>query len=101
MCVYFDFEVNFSSTKIYHKALIDQSGIKQNQDRFLLSDVDEISDPKPKTTEQNLYFEKEVINELTNKRELVYAEVTEGRQSKETVYRASSINEVIELISKD
>jgi hypothetical protein len=97
--VNFDFEVNFSSTKIYHKALIDQSGIKQNQDRFLLSDVDEISDPRPKTTEQNLYFEREVINNLTNKRELAYAEITEGKQSKETVYRASSINDVVELIS--
>ena len=97
----FDFEVNFSPIKVFHKSLIDQSGIKQNQDKFLLSDVDEISDPKAKTTDQNLYFEREVINELTNKREIVYAEVTEGNQSKETVYRASSIDEVIALISKD
>jgi hypothetical protein len=99
--VNFDFEVNFSPIKVYHKSLIDQSGIKQNQDGFLLSDVDEISDPKAKTSNQNLYYEREVINELTNKRELVYAEVTEGKQSKETVYRASSIDEVIALISKE
>lgn len=97
----FDFEVSYSPTKIYHKSLIDQVGIKQNQDDFLLSDVEEIEDPKAKTTEQNLYFEKEVINELTNKREIVYAEVIDNKQSKETVYRASSIDDVIALISKE
>jgi hypothetical protein len=97
----FDFEVNFSPIKVFQKSLIDENGIKQNQDSFLLSNVEEIEDPKAKTTEQNLYFEREVINELTNKREIVYAEVTEGKQSKETVYRASSIDEVIALISKE
>lgn len=97
----FDFEVNFSPIKVFQKSLIDESGIKQNQDRFLLSNVDEISDPKAKTTDQNQYFEREVVNGLTNKREIVYAEVTDGKQSKETVYRASSIDEVIALISKD
>lgn len=97
----FDFEVNFSPIKVFQKSLIDENGIKQNQDRFLLSDVEEIEDPKAKTTEQNQYFEREVINSLTNKREIVYAEVTDSKQSKETVYRASSIDEVIALISKD
>jgi hypothetical protein len=99
--VSFDFDIKQSSYKIYSKTLIDQIGIKQNQDAFLLSDVEETEAPKAKTSDQNLYFEKELINGITGKRERVYAEVMDNTQSKETVYRASSIDEVLALISKE
>lgn len=97
----FDFEVKESKTKVYLKKEIETIGNKQSQDKFLLSDLNDLNDQKDKTLEENLYFEKVITNNLTNKKERVYAEILTNRESKEKVYSASNIDELINFISDE
>jgi len=99
--VTFDFEIKDSSTKSFLKKDIETIGIKQSQDKFVLSDLNDLNDQKDKTLEQNLYFEKVIQNKFTNKTETVYAEVITNRESKEKVYSASNIDELLNFISDE
>jgi len=99
--VSFDFEIKNSPIKTFLKKDINTIGIKQTQDKFILSDLNELNDQKDKTLEENLYFEKTVRNGLTNKNELIFAEVLTNKESKEKVYSATNIDELINFISDE
>jgi hypothetical protein len=99
--VSFDFDVKAVNTKVYKKETIDQIGIKQTQDKFLLSDVNTTDDKKLPSTDQTLYYEKKIYNSITKKQELVYAEITDGTQARETVYTATSIDDLVAALSSE
>lgn len=97
----FDFEIKDSKTKVYLKKEIETIGNKQAQDKFLLNNLSDPDDQKDKTLEENLYFEKVITNSLTNKKERVYAEVLRSNESKEKIYSATNIDELINFISDE
>jgi len=97
----FDFEIKDSKTKVYLKKEIETIGNKQIQDKFLLNNISDPDDQKDKTLEENLYFEKVITNSLTNKKERVYAEVLRSNESKEKIYSATNIDELINFISDE
>jgi hypothetical protein len=99
--VTFDFTIKDSNTKTYLKKEIEAIGNKQSQDKFLLSDLSDPNDQKDKTLEENLYFEKVIKNNLTKKNERIYAEVLPNRESKEKIYSASNIDDLINFISDE
>lgn len=97
----FDFEIKDSKTKVYLKKEIETIGNKQAQDKFLLNNLSDPDDQNDKTLEENLYFEKVITNSLTNKKERVYAEVLRSNESKEKIYSATNIDELINFISDE
>lgn len=98
--VTFDFEVQASNTKIFRKENIDKLGTKQAQDKFILSDIQGDKEI-PNTFEDSVYYEKDIKNNLTNKVETVYAEAKTRTGSKETVYSATSIDDLMSFLSEE
>ena len=98
--VSFDFGINLSNTKVFRKENIDAIGTKQSQDKFLLSEID-AEKSIPNTFNDSVYYEKEIKNELTNKKETVYVEAKTKPGSNETVYSATSIDTLMSFLSEE